>query len=78
MNIGVYGNTPEASVGKWIPAGDANCDSTVTALDLFLIRNLIGKNFATADNWKADVNQDGLINVMDLIKLRNELGSKCN
>jgi len=56
---------------------DVNGDCVVNVLDLIIVRNGLGKNTATGDNWKADVNQDGVVNVMDLIRVRNELGARC-
>ena len=74
-NMGAYGNTPEASKGKWILPGDANHDSTVNVLDLIVIRNLFMHDAGSGDNWRGDVNEDGRINVLDLIFTRNRLGA---
>jgi len=75
VNMGAYGNTPEASKGKWILPGDANHDSIVNVLDLIGIRNLFMHDAGTGDNWKGDVNEDGQINVLDLIYARNLMGT---
>ena len=75
IEIGDYGNTAEASKGKWILPGDANGDSTVDILDMILVRNRLGHDVSTGDNWKADVNEDGRINVLDLLYARNRLGT---
>ena len=52
-----------------------NGDSRVDVLDLIFLRNLLGQNVNTGDNWKADVNEDGRINVCDIIFTRNRLGT---
>ena len=75
IEMGAYGNTPEASKGKWILAGDGNGDSRVDVLDLIFVRNRLGQDVGTGENWKADVNEDGRINVLDLIFARNRLGT---
>ena len=75
IEMGAYGNTPEASKGKWVVFGDADGNSRVDVLDLIFLRNRLGQNVDTADNWKADVNEDGRINVLDLIYARNRLGT---
>ncbi|HUU69337.1 MAG TPA: dockerin type I domain-containing protein, partial [Planctomycetota bacterium] len=62
---------------KWAIKGDANGDCVVNALDLIFIRNLLGQNPATDDNWKADLNEDGKINVLDLLTARNNMGATC-
>jgi len=57
---------------------DANGDCAVNVLDLIFVRNRLGANPNTGDNWRADiVTGDGAINVLDLIAVRNYLGSKC-
>jgi len=57
---------------------DANGDCHVNVLDLIFIRNRLGANPNTGDNWRADiVAGDGAINVLDLIAVRNYLGTKC-
>jgi len=53
------------------PVGDVTGDGRVNILDLILVRNLMGQDPTTGDNWRADLNQDGRINVLDLIFLRN-------
>ena len=57
--------------------GDANDDCCVNVLDLIFVRNRLGKDPASGDNWKADINQDGSINVLDLIRTRNVIGAQC-
>ncbi|NQT20922.1 MAG: hypothetical protein HQ592_14540, partial [Planctomycetes bacterium] len=49
----------------------------VNIIDLIFIRGRLGQDVHTADNWKADVNQDGLINVLDLVPVRDHIGSSC-
>jgi hypothetical protein len=51
-----------------------NCP--VDVLDLIIVRNHLGMDPASADNWRADINEDGRIDVLDLIRVRNELGAK--
>ena len=46
-------------------------------LDLIFVRNRLGNDPATGDNWQADINQDGCINVLDLIRTRNVMGAQC-
>jgi len=75
VNMGAYGNTPDASKGKWILPGDANHDSTVNVLDLIVIRSLFMHDAGSGGNWKGDVNEDGRINVLDLIYARNLIGT---
>jgi len=81
---GNYGETPFTTVSgglvitaKWRVAGDANNDCSVNILDLIRIRNLIGSNPGTGENWWANVNEDGAINVLDLIYARNRIGTAC-
>jgi len=58
---------------------DANGDCAVNVLDLIFVRNRLGANPNTGDNWRADiVPGDGAINVLDLIAVRNYLGTRCS
>ena len=75
IEIGAYGNTSAASMGKWILAGDTDGSSRVDLRDLFFVRDRLGQSTTTADNWKADVNEDGKINILDLLFVRNRFGS---
>ena len=77
INMGAYGNTPEASRSRWTIFGDTNDDCRVNALDLIFVRTRLHTDAHSGDNWKADVNGDGRINVLDLILLRNRIGAKC-
>ena len=78
INQGAYGNTPEASKHyRWPTTGDTNGDCSVNILDLILVRNRLGADPATGDNWKADLNRDGKINILDIIAVRNRLNTKC-
>jgi len=77
INIGAYGNTPEASKSGWNIFADANDDCTVNILDLLWVRNRMLNDPATGDNWKADVNNDGKINILDLLAVRNNLMATC-
>jgi len=57
---------------------DANGDCAVNVLDLIFVRNRLGLNPNTGDNWRADVvDGDMAINVVDLIAVRNYLGTRC-
>ncbi|HUS57675.1 MAG TPA: dockerin type I domain-containing protein [Planctomycetota bacterium] len=58
--------------------GDANMDCRVNILDLIFIRNRLGRDVTTGDNWQADVNEDGRINILDLIYARNRLNTTCS
>jgi len=77
--MGAYGNTIQGSrSGSWWPvSGDANADCKVNILDLIFIRNRLGQDPATGDNWRADVNEDAKINLLDLLYVRNRLNSRC-
>ena len=78
LNMGAFGNTPEASKSiRWPILGDANGDCSVNVLDLYAIRNRLNQDPATADNWIADVNRDGSINVLDLFFVRQNLNKRC-
>ena len=57
--------------------GDLNGDCVVNILDLLNVRNRLGQDPASDDNWRADLNSDGVINILDLITVRNELGARC-
>jgi len=52
---------------------DVNEDGKINILDLILVRNHLGQDITTGDNWKYDVNSDGQININDLIAIRNNL-----
>lgn len=74
INIGAYGNTPEAS--KHLK-GDANEDCDVNILDLIFINGRMNQDVNSGDNWKADVNRDDLIDMNDLYFVRNVLNTTC-
>jgi len=77
VNMGAYGNTPEASKSGWNIAGDANGDCVVDILDLLFIRNRLNHDSETDDNWLADANADGKINILDMLYVRNRMGTRC-
>jgi len=79
VNLGAYGNTPEASISGiwWNLPGDANDDCKVNILDMILIRNALGLDPSSGGTWKKDVNRDGRINILDLIFVRNWNGEAC-
>jgi len=62
---------------SWPIPGDANLDCTVNILDLIFVRNRIGREPSSENNWQADVNDDGKINILDLINVRNKLNTRC-
>jgi len=68
---------PSGIGSRWPIPGDANLDCRANILDLIAIRNAIGKDPNSGDNWKFDLNQDGSISLVDLIAARNRLGTKC-
>jgi hypothetical protein len=78
INLGAYGNTPQAS--KLFPNPDISGDDCVNVTDLLMVRNQLGKcGSQIAPPW-VDVNGDGCVNVTDLLIVRNTLskGSGCN
>ena len=77
INMGAYGNTPEASKSGWTIPGDATDDCRVNVLDLIHVRNRFGQAVSSGDNWRFDVNKDNAIDVLDLITVRNLLGTQC-
>lgn len=64
-------------LAAWPIPGDANGDCKVNVLDLIWVRNRLGTDVNSNDNWTADVNGDGKVNVLDLIFVRNNLNAKC-
>ena len=77
INIGAYGNTPEASKSKWTIPCDMNDDCVVNILDMILIRNNLNKDPGSEGRWKYDPNEDGNINILDMLFVRNSLGDRC-
>ena len=57
--------------------GDSTLDCVVNVLDLIYVRNALGKDVDSGENWRSDVNNDGKVNVLDLIAVRNRLGVRC-
>jgi len=57
--------------------GDINSDCVVNVLDLIFLRNRLGRDPNSGDNWRADVTQDGQINVLDVIFVRNHFNTTC-
>jgi len=57
--------------------GDSTLDCVVNVLDLIYVRNALGKDVDSGENWRSDVNNDGKVNVLDLIAVRNSLGQRC-
>jgi hypothetical protein len=58
------------------PIGDADHSLDVDILDLVFIRDRLGQDPSSGDNWSADVNNDGVINILDLIYVRSCLGNR--
>ena len=74
INMGAYGNTPQASRGiNDAVAGDLNDDCKGTIVDLIWVRNKLNKDPADPAHAVADVNNDGVINIIDLIWVRNKM-----
>jgi len=67
---------PDAIV-RVILKGDLNDDCNINILDLIRIRNVLGQDPTTGENWRADLSKDGRINLLDLILTRNGLGTRC-
>jgi hypothetical protein len=63
--------------GEWLVSGDANGDCSVNILDMLFVRNRLGQDTASGDNWQADVNEDAGINILDMIFVRNALNTSC-
>ena len=76
-NLQLTMDTDHTAVAVYNLLGDVNGDCRVNVLDLILVRNRLGQNVASGDNWKVDVNQDGATNVLDLILVRNNLNTSC-
>lgn len=77
INLGAYGNSPQASRSGWNIPGDANDTCSVNILDLIFVRKCLNQDVASDANWKADVNRDGKINILDLIRVRSCLNTRC-
>ena len=77
INMGAFGNTPEASKGAWYLLGDADLNCTIEVADMVFTRDRLMLDPAVDDNWQADVNRDGRINILDLLYTRNRLGATC-
>ncbi|NQT21484.1 MAG: hypothetical protein HQ592_17395 [Planctomycetes bacterium] len=76
INVGAYGNTPEASKNRWLITTDANFDEQVDVLDLLTVRDKLQQDPTSGNNWRCDVNTDGFINILDLIYVRNHLRTR--
>jgi len=76
IDMGAYGNTPEAPVPKPELPGDVNGDCVVNILDLISVRNNLGRT-PSGDDKRFDANDDGKINILDLIFVRNRIGERC-
>jgi len=57
--------------------GDVDNNCAVDTADLILIRNRLGEDAGSGNNWLADVNRDGLVNIIDLVFVRERLGTNC-
>jgi len=76
INIGAYGNTPEASKSEWI-TGDVTGDCVVNVLDMINVRNHLYEPVGSGDNWRYDLTGDGMINVLDMLVVRNNARNRC-
>ena len=56
---------------------DSNVDCKTDILDLLFVRNHLGGDAESGDNWRADANRDGKINILDLLEVRNKLRTSC-
>jgi len=52
---------------------DVDSNRMVNILDLLYVRNRIGSDPSSGENWRADVNRDGRINLLDLLVVRKHL-----
>jgi|GEM_PF-4459439 len=66
-----------ASPVFWPFMEDANYDCMINILDMLFIRDRVGEDVSTANNWQADVNKDGEINILDIISVRDRLNETC-
>ena len=71
------GSSVSFVISGWKIPGDANGDCRVDVMDIVFVRNHLGQDVLSGDNWKADVNQDGNINILDMIFVRQHLMTKC-
>lgn len=79
MNMGAYGNTPQASKNvRWNILGDTTGDCRADILDMIHIRNHLNEDVGTDDNWKCDVTSDGKIDILDMLFVRYYLGTACS
>ena len=60
------------------PAAEVTGGCKVNVLDLIFVRNRLGEDPTSGENWKADVTGDRIINVLDLIYVRNHLQTTCD
>ena len=58
-------------------AEDVNSDYRINLLDLLTVRDKIGSDPSSGENWRADVNRDGRINLLDMLAVRNRLNTEC-
>jgi len=65
------------NVSGWNIQGDATEDCTVNILDMLFIRDQLGENVDSGDNWKCDLNNDDQINILDMLMVREHLNDKC-
>jgi len=75
VNMGAYGNTVEAS--RTSIFGDVTGDCHVNILDMIAVRNHLGQDVVTGDNWRYDLTDDGRINILDMLVVRDNLNMTC-
>jgi|GEM_PF-2342776 len=61
----------------WRVTGDATNDCKVDILDMLHVRNHLGADVDTDDNWWIDVTEDGNINILDMLHVRDHLNDAC-
>jgi len=61
----------------WPITGDVTGDCKVNILDMLAVRDKLGADADTGDNWWMDVTEDGEINILDMLHVRNHLTDEC-
>jgi hypothetical protein len=70
------GSVPPERMITWpLPSADANYDLKINILDMIFVRNRLGQDPESGDNWKADVHPDGSIDILDMLLVRYYLNN---
>ena len=77
VDMGAYGDTPEASLSGWNIAGDLNGDCLVSIVDLLPIVRRLRLGPAAPYDRSCDVNRDGRVDAFDIIAVRENLDAAC-